>query len=413
MFKRVSQERIFCGLDLGTQKLKAAVLKVAENNVTEFLGVYDVPIQGFKESGVSNLEELSGCIHSTLTELSKRSQTKIKDVQLGLSGDLIETREVITALPLIDKGSKVIVNRDIKKINHQAKLLGLKMDEEILHELPQYYQVDDVNTALNPAGLYGRKLGVCSLMVMTHVNRIQNIVLAVTRGGYDVDNIFFSGLAGAEVVLSDDDKLYGAIVVDIGCSVSNVLIFKDRGLKFLGKIDMGGDAVTKSIAAKLNVSFTLAEEIKRTYADVSLSLKHSQEEILIKRDNAYVPLRRDLIYQAIEPLTNEFLQNLQNVLQKSALFHHIDRGVIVIGGGALLNGLMERMEEFLSIPVRLGKINIPMQKTLNQACLYAPVIGLAQSGLVKKSNDHVFRNGHKDWTQFAVSKMRELYQEYF
>ena len=301
MLVKMLGEKLYCGLDIGSQSIKTGVIKVQDPNKVEIMGVYESKIYGFKNGSVSDLGELTECIHKALQELTKKIGMKLRELQIGVGGELVESRVTSTVIPLIDRGSKIISNRDIKKVNHQACLLGIKMEEEILHDLPQNYSVDDNDSAVNPLGLYGRKLGVSSLMIITSLNRIHNISKAVQQAGFDVSNLFFSSFVSSKIVLEEDEIIDGCVLIDIGSSITSVLIFKRGILRNFSKIGLGGDNFTKAIAHRLNLPFDLAEEIKISYAGALSSDHHLDEEILVKRESSYIPFKREVIYQSIEP----------------------------------------------------------------------------------------------------------------
>jgi len=143
ILRKLNKEKYFCGLDLGAQRIKVSLIRIKDADSRELVGVYETDTHGFKDGSVSDLGELSECIHSAVGQLAQKTGAKFKEVQLGIDGDLVEARETDTAIPLIDKGSKTIGRRDIQKLNKQARLLGIKMDEEILHNLPQRYLIDE------------------------------------------------------------------------------------------------------------------------------------------------------------------------------------------------------------------------------------------------------------------------------
>ena len=282
------RERYYCGLDIGSQRIKAGILKIKDIHTIELIGVYERKTDGLKNTSVSDLGELSECIHGTVHTLMKKTGIKLKEVQLGVGGELVDIRESRAVIPLIDRGSKIITTADIKKVNRQAHLLGLNVEEEVLHDLPQYYLVDDVDVALNPNGLYGRRLGIHSFMIIVNVNRIRNMMRAVHQAGYDVAHVFFSSYAASEIALNDQERLEGCILIDIGSQSTRLLIFKEGNLKYFRKISSGGDACTHRIAQQLNLPFDLAEEIKKSYASVLSAEQDHAEEILVKRDRKSV-----------------------------------------------------------------------------------------------------------------------------
>ncbi len=406
-------DKIYCGLDVGAQKIKTAFLRVKENKEIEVFATAETRTRGFKESSVSDLGEFSDCILSVIDPVVKKNDLKLKEVYLGINGELVDSRDINTVIPLVDKGSKVIGQRDLKKVNEQARLLGIKMEEEILHELPQYYKVDDVNMALNPIGLFGRKLGVHSIMVVTGVNRVRNINKAINQAGFDVGGLAFGSFAASHVSLTEQEKLEGSILVDIGSRVTSILIFKGGVLKFLSHIQIGGNHFTQAIAQKLNVTFDFAEDIKKSHGS-AIQDHRSQEEVLIKKEEVYAPVRREVVYQAIAPEIERLVGSVQMTIKESGLYDQINGGISFIGGGSLLPGLIEKIGQDVNMSARLGKVNGVFQRNLCNAAVYSPVIGVAIQGYL---NARAFlSNGESEetnWTKRVSNKLKELYFEYF
>ena len=413
MLSKMMSEKYYCGIDIGTQNIKAGILKIKDPTDMELIGAYEHQCYGFKDNAVSDLTEFSECIHHTIQELTKKSGIKFRQVQIGLGGAMIETRQSNTVIPLIDRGNKVITRRDIKKLNNNARLLGVKIEEEILHDLPQYYKVDDVNSALNPIGLYGRKLGVHSLMIIVNGNRIRNITKAVHQAGYDVANVFFSSYATSKVILSDIEKKDGCILVDIGSQYTSVLVFLDGILQFLEKINIGGNNFTQNIADQINLPFDLAEEIKKSYAMASSFDEHQEEEILVKRGDTYIPIKRGVICVAIKPEVEELVDRIEMAVVRSGLKNRINSGMTIIGGGSLLPGFIEKIGQAMNMPVKLGQVNLPLCKNLKHTALFSSVVGLAQSGFKKTLRYSISSNGHSHWSKHFANRVKDLYQEYF
>jgi len=409
------REKYYCGLDMGAQRIRAGILKGkgSARAQWELIGIHESKTHGFKETGVSDLNELSECIYSTITQLAKQTGLRLKEVQLGIGGGLVDARPTNTIIPLVDRGAKVISKQDVKKVNEHARLLGIKMEDEILHNLPQYYQIDDTGLTSNPLGLYGRKLGVHSLMIMANVNSIRNITKAVNQAGYDVANLSFNSYVSSEVVLSAEEKQQGCILVDIGSQVTNVLIFKEGVLKYFQKINIGGNAFTESIAEHLQLPFDLAEEIKKSYASVLSSNQYQEEKILVKREGTYIPIKRESIDFSIKAQIKLLVDSISTSLKDSGMSGQVNQGMKMMGGGSLLSGLIERIGQETNSPVELGKINIALPKNSGNINLFAPVAGLAQYGFKTAFGYSVFSNGHSHWAQHITGKIRELYQEYF
>ncbi len=413
MFNKLIKEKYYCGLDIGSQRIKAAILKVKDASHLEVLATSVNKIYGFKENDVIDLAEFSECVNSILTHLTKRAEVKIKEVQVGLSSHWVEPREINTVIPLTDRGSKVITQRDINKANHQARLLALKMDEELLHELPQSYRADEVNSIVNPLGLSARKLGVHSLMMVTNITAIQNLLRAIAQAGFDVGPLCLSSYMAADMVLNEEDKKEGCILVDMGAKVTTVLIFKDQGLKYISKINMGGNHLTENIARSLNLPFDVAEEIKKSYASAAIDQQHMSEEILIKKEFGFVPIKRQLVIEAVTPFLEQWSGLLQESFKTSSLFEELRGGIIFIGGGVLLSGLLENISQRIALPVGLGKIHIPSLKNAGNPCLTCSAVGLAYRGYQKSLRYVLSKDTPLSWRKNLTGKLKELYEDYF
>ena len=412
MLKSIIGEKYFCGLDIGSQSIKASLLNAGEHNKPQLQGVFEVGTCGFARNSITDLGEFSECVHQAVSGLSKKAGVKIKDVHLGVNGELIDQRPAAAVIPLLDRGTKIITPRDVKKVQSQARLLGVNMDEVILHEIPQYYKVDDVNMAVNPVGLYGRKLEIHTLMIVVHSTILKNIVKGVNQAGYDVGPMSLSTVAAADAALTRFQKRQGCLLLDIGSTVTNALVFRDENLKQLVTMKWGGRGITQNIARALGIPFGLAEEIKKSYASAVESDRGRDEELLIKKDEGYVPVKRDTIIRAIEPVIQEFVSALRESLEKTGTGEQLNSGIVMIGGGALLPGLPECIELQTGLPVKIGMIDISSRR-LHNASKFAAAVGLAHKGFHKAEGDKGALGAHGPGAVRLVQKIKEIYLEYF
>lgn len=411
MFPKLIGERYYCGLDIGSQTIKVALLKVKEQQRPILLGVYETRTIGYKKASVTDLGELSDCIHSAIDNLAKKTGIKVREIHMGIGGEIVESRFSSGVIPLIDRGNKEISSRDIKKVQAQAKTLGVNMEETILHVCPQFYKVDDVNTALNPLGLFGRKLEIQTLLIVAQNTFLKNLTKAVNQAGYEVANMIFTSFAAAQTSLNDQQRRQGCLVVDIGSDLTELLVFRDGQLKFFTVIPIGGDQISRGIAQELNIPFDLAEDIKRSYGFVLGMEDHIDEEILVKREEGYLPVQKGRISRAIEPVIVQWLEMAAERLKSSGLQDQLNTGAVLVGGSALLVGLPERVERVLGLPVKLGEIGI-VNKRLQSAAKYAAAVGLPLMAGIG-SPEEPFPVDDRKKSTGLIPRIVELYQEYF
>jgi cell division protein FtsA len=408
------KEKIFCGLDIGSHKIKAALSRVQDAMTLDLLAVNEVETRGLFDGSVNDLAAFSSAVGSVLDGLTKKTKIRFRDVYLGLGGELVDTRMSRALIPVTERGNKVIVPHDVKNARRQARLLGVRLEEEVICDFVRQFKVDDINIALNPVGLYGRKIEVETLLAVVNMARLRNISKAIRQAGYEVNRVFFSGEALSIAVLDTRHRQEGSVLVDIGARKTAIFIFKDGLLKHFSSVLFGGERMTERVAQALKVPFALAEDVKRSYVRLSdaanaASGKAVHDEILIKKEQGLVPVKRADLNQAVSEEARVLIEQIHQAIVISGYEGQLKAGVVVAGGGALLTGLMEMMETELKMPVVMAR-NI---QGLNNASLYVVATSLAEAGY-KGSLRYVFDTRKpKDWFDVLRSKAQELCNEYF
>ena len=408
MLKQVRRLKYFCGIDIGVTKIKAALIKVVDQDHLDLLGVFEVPTAGLMNASVSDLTELAESIRRAVDGVCVKNRIKVNSVHVGLSAEYFTIRHASAVIPLIDTGSKVITRGDVKKVDAQAKLLGTGLEEEIVHDFPQHYKVDDANVATNPLGLWGRKLESNLLILLVNANRLRNVIKAVHQAGFEVDRVSLSCYAASMIAIEEGMRNQGCVCVDIGTHTTTVLFYRAGVLCDMLSIPWGGHYITQSLAERLGVALDLAEDLKKVHATVTGQANKDPGEILIKREKGYMPIRREQVVESVNWEVENFLTHLEAVIKGSPLFYDINGGVVMVGGASLLPGLMERIEHRLKMPVSLGNT-----KGLSQAALFMAAIGLGQLSYMKNKKETVDMGLPMEMKHRFVERFKELCQEYF
>jgi len=409
-------EQYYCGLDIGSSRVKASLNRVVDAQTLELLAVNEAETRGLAAASINDISDFSSCVSSVMDGVLRKTRIKIRDVHLGLGGEFIETRPSRALIPLVERGNKIVTSRDLQYARHQARMLGVRLDEEVVCDMVQQFKVDDVNIALNPVGLYGRKLEVETLLVLANITRLRNLTKAVQQAGFAVNDVHFNAWAATELMLDKRHRNDGCVFVDLGARTTIILVFKEGLLKSFRKVEVGGDLMTQHIALALNIPFQLAEDIKKSYGRVSdgkieitQDSVSSSEEILIKKDNGFVPVKRDALTFAIEPDIRAISAHICQAAEASGHQGQLKAGIVVVGGGSLLAGLMERMEHDAHMPVSIGR-NIP---GLNSAAVYCISTSLAEMGYKNTVRYKLDAQKPKDWMDAIRAKAEELSNEYF
>ncbi len=405
------KNKVYFGLDIGSRRLKAAAITYNRHHGFQLVAVHEIPAMALEGPSVRDLGELSESINSLLKHLSKKAGVKTKGIQLSISGHVVSPRYSSTIVPLLDRGTKVITAGDVRRINKQACLLGTKMEEEILHAFSQYYLIDNLTEAINPVGLHGRRLETRFLLAVINEEILKNFTKAVTLAGYEVEHVYFSTYAASHAVLDEKMKKEGCAVIDIGAGVTAILYLRDGVLKHFDILKVGGDYVTSAIAQSLAIPFEFAEDIKKSYVDVTES-NSGEEEVLIKKEQLYKPVKRRVINEATQEPVRKMVEAIIEAMHNSPYYNQITHGTIVTGGSCLLPGLLEEIEKRLRIPVRLAKVKIEISR-LSKPTIYAAAVGAAQLAANKRSAKILSPSHQLSFLQRFLERSKELYQEYF
>ena len=401
-----------CGLDIGTSKIIVSLARVERNRIVGISTEESTNGCGFNKGMVSNLSLLTQVIRNLVNTLQKRMACKVKGIYINFSSSHLNLRHSHAALLLSEKGNKIISSFDMKKVQDQAYKLGLRLEEYILHRIPLEYIVDEQNKTKDPRGLWGHKLAVDLYLISAHTRYIDNLIKAISGAGFEVEGIVFSGLATAFALLSPRQK-QGCILLDIGADLTEINLFRDGMLNQVAILKMGGNDLTEVLVESLKVPFSLAEELKNSYASVFTNQIKEDQEIIIKKDSSYKSLSRKAVCEALESKINSFIVSLKEVVVDSFKLPDPFYGIVACGRTVLLEGFLEKLESELQIPVSLGNLKDVNPPSPSKSISYATSIGLILYGIESRQKKKAISLSPTSLFSNIKNRIKEMYQDYF
>jgi len=402
--------------------VSAAVAEIKKRRITNIF-FETQPTKGIKKGAIVDSIDLTGSIGRTLKNLKAKSGLNIKFIYTNISGLDIVTKHSRAIIPLAERGNKVITLSDIQQVNEQARILGSSLEEETIHQITQNYAIDSNSNILNPLGLYSHRLEVDLYLVCAKSSFIQGLNRAVNQAGYEIKDLFLSGLATSQVVFNKALKEGMTILCDIGSDITELLLFRDGILKDVEVLSFGGDDLTIGLSEKLKISFDLAEDVKMSYGSVSdYNQTHSDKEILIKQNNAYKPINQRLVSEILTPQVKLICRNIKDSVGKILPCDEVDN-FVTTGRTVLLEGFLEMLENSIGISVKLGRITNPniiswVNKD-NSICgqrylTYITSLGIVCQALYQPKHE-IISNYQPTQNPIlnTINKFKEIYQEYF
>jgi len=129
----------------------------------------------------------------------------------------------------------------------------------------------------------------------------------------------------------------------------------------------------------LNMSPKSAEQLKRDFGCVCCSSEKGEETVSIRTTAGRIrTLTRYQLSEIIEARQQEILEFVRRTLEDSGSDRPLAAGLILTGGGALLQGLPQLGEEVLGMPIRIGVPQNVIAPDSMQDPHFATAIGLLQ-----------------------------------
>lgn len=162
----------------------------------------------------------------------------------------------------------------------------------------------------------------------------------------------------------DISKPSASMILDIGGGTTDIAVLSLNGIASSSSIKTAGNDMDQEIIKYIREKYKLligektAEEIKINFADIYKPDKKKKYEVrgrnLLTGLPSTIEITQDEIKEALEDNIKKIIKSTKQVLEQTSpelSADIVDKGVIITGGGSMLKGLPEVLEEELTIPV--------------------------------------------------------------
>jgi cell division protein FtsA len=368
----VAQNTISVGLDIGSTKVITTVGKF-ENGAIDIIGLGTSINQGIRKGVIVDIEETVSAISASLEEAERMAGVPIQGAIVGISGRHIES-EATKGVVAVARTDGEITETDAARALEAAKITPNKPNREVLHVIPQTYVIDGQDEIKDPAGMNGIRLEANASVISSSTNAVKSLARAVEQSGLSIVELVFSPLATAKVLLSKRQMDIGVILVDIGASTTTFAVYEEGDLISSGVIPIGSTHITNDIAIGLRTNIEIADSIKLKYGYAVPDKVAEKEEIQLNKLDKNEEGTASIKYVAeiIEARLNEIFLMIKDSLREIDRDGTLPAGIVLTGGGAKIDGVVELAKSTMCLPAQVGK----------------PVMEI--SGLVDKIDDPVY-----------------------
>ncbi len=166
----------------------------------------------------------------------------------------------------------------------------------------------------------------------------------------------------------DISKPSANMVIDIGGGTTDIAILSMNGIVSSASVRIAGNVFDQDIIKYIRAKYKLligektAEDIKINFANVYKPSK--KEKLVVKGRNLItglpdsIELTQEETKEALEDDLNRIIKSTKNVLEQTPpelSADIVEKGLVLTGGGAKLTGLVDLLEEELTIPILIAE----------------------------------------------------------
>src|SRR5690554_224419 len=380
----MENDKIVVGLDIGTTKICAIIGRKNEFGKLEVLGMGKAVSDGVIRGIVTNIDKTVNAIQKAVSDASDMADVDISDVIVGIAGQHIRSsihHGVIIRNPKDDE----ITVEDVRRIANDMENIVVPPGNSIIHVMPQDYTVDYEDGIKDPVGMSGARLEADFHIITAQSTAINNINRCVKRADLISKDLILEPLASSLSVLSDLDKEAGVCLVDIGGGTTDIAIFYDNIIRLTAVIPFGGNIITSDIKEGCMVMQNQAELLKTKFGRAIAEEANPNEIVSIpglrNRPAKEISIRN--LSSIIEARMEEIIEMVQSEIVASGMYKKLAGGIVLTGGGSMLNGVSQLFEYMTGLDTRIGYPNEHLGKSKIEEVkspMYATTVGLVLAG---------------------------------
>ncbi|HVG24662.1 MAG TPA: cell division protein FtsA [Thermoanaerobaculia bacterium] len=350
-----TEDKYIVALDIGTSKVCALVGEISDRGQLEIIGKGTSPMKGTRRGNIINLDQAVEAVKKAVDEAEVMAGLQIESAYVGVAGDHIRSVNSRGVVSVMGK-HKEIGREDIDRVIEASKSINIPSELELLHVIPREFVVDGQDGIHDPLGMTATRLEANVHIVTGARTHNQNVLTCVNKAGIAVQELVLEQLAAAEAVLTQDEREMGVLLMDLGGGTTDYAVFLEGNVIHTNVLPVGAGHFTSDISVVLRTPMEDAERIKKRYGCALASLVTEDDPIEVPTVGGRAPkiLSRQELTGILEPRAAEIAKLVYRDLEKVGLDKEIRSGVVVVGGGAEMDGIVEMVEQVFDQQARRG-----------------------------------------------------------
>ena len=391
-------------IDIGSDNIRTIIAQLIDNQMPRIVGVGIVPSNGIRRGAITEIEEVSKSIGKSVEMAELHSGIQVEEAYVSVGGADLEFIR-IKGVVAVGLANGEVVESDVERSIEAAQAINIPLNKEIIHVIPQSFQLDEQEKVKDPIGMNGVRLEMNGIAVLGGSSNIKNLTKCLDNNEISISNLVAAPLAAAQSALNKRQRELGSILIELGAGVTSIIVYEEQEIIDIKVIPIGMGHVTNDIAIGLRTSIDVAEEVKLKYGSALPSEIGKNDKInlaeLDEEEEGIVS--RKYVAEIIEARMEEIFYLVEKELKKIERSALLPAGSVLSGGGAYVHGAVDLAKDILKLPAQIG---FPMEMSGLTDKVDGPAFNVSVGMLLWALEDH--RELSSDTESGSASKVSDI-----
>lgn len=348
-----SKSKLAVGLDAGSEQTRC-VITVLEDSQLRYLGHGEAESAGWSKGRLVDPHALAGSLRRAVQIAESRAHQLVDACVVGIGGTSVQGGY---CRGVYEFGRpREIEQDDLAYAVDRATKVRLEHDRMLLHVFPQDFVLDGRAGYRNPRRATAARLEANVHAITASSHEHDGLIDAVHQAHLGVEETVFEPVAAAYSSVLSEDRIKGVAILDIGMHSADLVVYDGDALVLATSLPVWGDHFTRDIAYVFKISHEDAERLKQEYgcAMLGLTADYSLIEVPSAEGRPSREARRLDLNEILEARAEELFLYVRSEIQKVGMEQSLLEGIVLSGGGSMLNGLCDMAERVLNCQARNG-----------------------------------------------------------
>lgn len=345
------------GIDIGTSKVCCCLGQINKFNQVEVLSTSSVACDGLKRGRIVSPDAVSRAIRFAISDIEATQDFIIKSAYVNIVGSYVSIFKTKYSITLADKYAGV-TQKDIDDIIKNVGQIDVTDGKQIIDIVPTRF-ITESRTTEDPIGIFTGTLEAELDVIIADKEIVKTLGLVMQRAGLIMDGIVVNGFAMKDIVLTEEEKENGVLLLDIGAGNVDITVFKNNGIVYTDSIPVGGDTITNDISIGLEISRQEADKLKKQYGLSNVEYIDNDYSITLATylgEQQNKTIKCSELVEIIEARVEEIFSLIRAGLEDNKVLN-IPQSCVITGQGInSINKAEKTAEEILQYPVRFGNV---------------------------------------------------------